>query len=58
MSRASRRSRREEAKRANNAKLVVEDLVPKQHCHSESKEERMQRMRRLYEQNKKLGEKS
>lgn len=58
MSRASRRSRREDAKRANNAVKVTRCSNNKQHCTSESKEQRMHRMQELYKQNRRLGEES
>ena len=56
MSRASRRERRESAKRANNPKQVNSVLENRHHSSCESKEDRMKRMQQLYRQNKGLGE--
>ncbi len=58
MSRASRRERRESAKRAYNPKKTTDSYVNKLSNESESKEDRLRRMQELYKQSKLLGEKS
>lgn len=58
MSRASRRERRESAKRANNPRLSNNVPINKHHSTAESKQERLTRMQELYIQNKRSGEKS
>lgn len=57
MSRASRRECRMSAKRANNATKVTDAFAHKQRGSSESKEERIDRMRGLYKQSMTTGEK-